>query len=103
MTSLEHNYLVGIFYLDFSKAFDKVPHQRLLKKLEAYGISHQILKFISAFLKNRKMYVLVTGCKSKKNVVKSGVPQGSVLAQLLFAIYINDLPDGISNTTKLCR
>ena len=58
-------------------------------------------KFILAFLKDKKMYVSVNVCKSKKRVIKSEVTKRSVLAPLLFAIYINELPNGISNATKL--
>ena len=69
----------GIIILDFSKAFDKVPHNRLLYKLENYGIRGDTLKWIKAFLENRQQCVVVNGEKSDFVAVLSGVPQGSVI------------------------
>ena len=93
--------VVDTIYMDFAKAFDKVPHRRLLKKLEAYGISGNILQWIKAFLMEREQIVVVNGEKSKPGIVLSGVPQGSVLGPILFLIYINDLPENVKSTTFL--
>jgi ribonuclease P/MRP protein subunit RPP40 len=88
-------------YLDFRKAFDTVPYQRLLKKLESYGIRGKLLKWITQFIVGRKQQVVIDGIKSQDTEVKSGISQGSVLDPLLFVIYINDLPAGISSSCML--
>jgi len=92
---LDENKPVDIVYLDFSKAFDKVSHVRLIKKLEAHGIGGQILEWIRSWLKNRRQKVIVEGEGSKWVGVTSGVPQGSVLGPICFLVYLNDLEEGL--------
>ena len=93
--SLDRGVPVDVIYMDLQKAFDSVPHKRLLYKIEHYGITGNLLRWIDGFLSNRRQRVVLNGEKSCWQDVKSGVPQGSILGPLLFLIYVNDMPKSI--------
>ena len=87
--------------LDLTKAFDKVPHTRLIHKLNYYGISVFVATRIEAFLIGKTQQVVVNGATSSSTIVNSDVPQGTILGPLLFLLSINDLPDNLSTSLRL--
>ena len=87
--------------LDFSKAFDKVNHSKLLLKLANYGVSPQIVSWIDSFLSQRLHKVVIEDAESMASHVSAGVPQGSVIGPALFLFYINDLPDSAKSRVGL--
>ena len=92
---------VNVLVLDFSKAFDTVPRDHLMGKLEHYGISGPILNWINVFMKIREQRVQVDGAFSSSTSVDSGVPKGTALGPLLFLLHINDLPQVVSSQVRL--
>ena len=101
MSTDVHGYDIDVIFMDFRKAFDKVPHKRLASKLKSYGITGKVLSWIESFLYGRTQKVVVNGAESGWEDVLSGIPQGSVLGPLLFVVYINDMPETVQSPTHL--
>ena len=87
-----------LLFIDFSKAFDTVPHRRLLNKLKFYGIRGSLLQWISSWLTERHQRVMVNGKSSNVISVKSGIPQDTVLGPLMLLVHINDINENIKSS-----
>ena len=87
--------------MDFAKAFDKVPHNRLIQKMERYSIQGPLKRWVQSFLSSHMQRVVCEGEMSTWEPVTSGVPQGSVIDPILFLLFINDLPDGFKSQVRL--
>ena len=101
VTSFDKGKQTDVIILDFSKAFDTVPHKKLLHKLQEYGISGPLHQWLTNFLTKREMRVVVDGVQSDSVYVDSGVPQGTVLGPILFLCHINDLPNSVQSQVRL--
>ena len=99
--NLENGNQTDIIVMDFSKAFDKVDHNKLIYKLAALGVHPLATRWINSFLQCRIQKVRIDGCTSDTLPVISGVPQGSVLGPCLFLAYINDLPNSVKSKVRL--
>ena len=102
-TYIDDGFCVDAVYLDFSKAFNSVPHLRLLNKLSALGIKGNLYNWIKSFLTDRTEIVVVNGKHSLPQRMLSGVPQGSCLGPLLFIAYVNDIDSIISTGCSILK
>ena len=96
---LDQGKTIDVVYCDFRKAFDKVPHRRLLEKVKAYGFRGKLLEWLTDFLLGRHQRVFINNSFSDWSEVRSGIPQGSVLGPMLFVLYVNDLPNAVSSSS----
>ena len=92
---IDQGYPVDFVFLDFQKAFDKVPYERLLLKIRALGIEGNVADWVKEWLSDRKQRVVIHGKFSSSTGVTSGVSQGSVLEPILFVMFINDIEEGM--------
>lgn len=99
LRGMDCGYQIDVIYTDFEKAFDRVDHIILLRKLQELGIRGSLLRWVESYLRNRSQAVVVAGHRSDLVHVPSGVPQGSILGPLLYAAYLYD----VGNCFKYAR
>ena len=99
--ALEEGANVQSVFLDFSKAYDRIPINALLGNLSLIGFYYSTLELPANFLQRRENCVKLNSASSKWQIPKSGIPQGTVLATMLFLIFINDLPESTRNQCSI--
>ena len=100
MTGLKITTIPDVIYLDFAKAFDTVPHKRIIHKLRAYGIRGKVLIWITKFSQTEDKVDLHNGFSAWEDVI-SCVPQGSISGPILLLLYVNDIPSIVSATAQM--
>ena len=98
--ALNCRHQVDLIMLDFSEAFNTVPHSRLLHKLNYYGINGKLHNWLTTWLTKRTQQVVIDGKTSTHRKVKSGVPQGTVLGPVMFLLYINYIGQNITSNIQ---
>ena len=98
LTPLKGRFHTGIILADLQKAFDTIDHNVLLQIMEWISFKESVIKWFQSYLSNRKFFVTLENVFSDAGLINCGVPQKSILRPLLFLIYINDLPQALSET-----
>ena len=102
-TVKNHKNSTDVLYIDFSRSFDSVVHNKLLIKLESYGIGYELYDWLQNFLSDRSQMAVVGGFQSDSVTVESGVPQGSVIGPTMFILFVNDILDKLPSSTVSCK
>ena len=96
LTVKNHKNSTDVLYIDFSRAFDSVVHNKLL--LKSYGIEYELYNWLQNFLSDSSQMVVVDGFLSDSVTVKSGLPQGSVIGPIMFILFVNDILDKLPSS-----
>ena len=97
-TGMDKQMHTGMILVDLQKAFDTLDHGVLLEKMKYFGFRASVIKWFESYLSNRKFFFVLIIFFSEAGTLKYSVPQGSILEQLLFLLYVNDLPQSLSDT-----
>ena len=98
---MDEGELNGVLFLDLRKAFDSIDHYILIEKLKCYNIQPGAIKLYQSYLTNRTQFIVLFSEESNIQVVKSGIPQGSILGPLFFLLFINDMSLNIDSHTDM--